>query len=120
MYDLITIGDITMDLYFKGNDLIAKNDNFILTCGAKYSADTFYDGLGGGAANVGVNASNLGLNTAVVAKIGENSFKQIMLQKLIKKRVSTEFIIYEKTYYNLSTILVHKTGERTVIHYVTP
>ena len=109
-----------MDFYFSGKDLTIKDDRFALAVGAKYSADHFYDGLGGGAANVGVNASSLGLNTAIVGKIGENSFKQIMLQKLIRKRVSTEFIVYDKDYYNLSSILVTPKGERTVIHHATP
>src|SRR3989338_3109036 len=120
MYDLITIGDITMDFYFSGKDLTIKDDRFSLAVGAKYSTDSFYDCLGGGAANVGINASTLGLNTAIIGKIGENSFKQIMLQKLIKKRVSTEFIIYDKDYFNLSAILVTKSGERTVIHHASP
>lgn len=120
MYDLITIGDITIDLYFKGNTLTEKDDRFFLAIGGKYVADHFYESVGGGAANVAIGASNHGLNTAVVGFVGENSFKQIILQKLIKKSVSTEFILFLKNFLNLSSILISSKGERTIIHYLTP
>lgn len=120
MYDLITIGDITIDLYFKGESLTQKDNRFFLAIGGKYVVDYFYESVGGGGANVAINCSNLGLNTAVFGKVGENSFKQIIIQKLIKKGVSTEFLTFEEDYLNVSTILLTKSGERTIIHYLTP
>lgn len=120
MYDLITLGDITIDLYFKGETLTEKENRFNLAIGGKYVADYFYESVGGGAANVAIGATSFGLNVAVVGIIGENSFKQIILQKLIKKRVSTELILFEKNFLNISSILIAKNGERTIVHYLTP
>lgn len=120
MFDLISIGDITVDLFFKGDSLTEQNNKFSLSIGGKYLANHFYESLGGGGANVAVGASTHGLNTAVLGKIGENSFKQIIIQKLIKKRVSTEFLLCDKDFINISTILVAKGAERTIIHYLTP
>lgn len=120
MYDLITIGDITIDLFFKGEELTQKDDRFFLAIGGKYLADEFHETLGGGAANVAVGASHYGLNTAVLGKIGENVFKQIIIQKLIKKGVSTEFLLLDKDYLNISSILLSYTGDRSIIHYATP
>lgn len=120
MYDLITIGNVVMDLYFKGQSLSTKNDHFNLSIGGKYPVDYFHESVGGGGANVAIGASNLGLSTAVLAKVGENSFKQIILQKLLKKMVSTEFLLSDHGYMNVSSILLSQAGEKTVIHFATP
>lgn len=120
MYDLITIGDITIDLFFKGQSLTQKDNRFYLAIGGKYVTDYFYESLGGGGANVAIGASHFGLDTAVLGKVGENVFKQIIIQKLVKKGVSTEFLISDKAYLNISSILLTELGERTIIHYLTP
>ncbi len=120
MYDLVTIGDITIDLYFKGESLTQKDDRFYLAVGGKYVVNHFYESLGGGGSNVAIGASNFGLNTAVLGKVGENVFKQIIIQKLVKKGISTEFLISDKNYLNISSILLTESGERTIIHYLTP
>ncbi len=120
MHEVLTIGDITIDLYFKGKSLAMEKDRFTLAIGGKYVAEQFHEGLGGGAANVAIGLSNLGFNCAVAATVGENVFKQIALQKLINKRISSEFIIFERGYINISTILLSPKGERSIIHYPTP
>ena len=120
MYDIITIGDVVIDLYFKGASLTMKDDRFYLASGGKYQAETFHEGVGGSGANVAISLANLGFNTAVVAKVGENPFKQIILQKLMKKSVSTEFLLYTRDFYNISCILLTEAGEKTVIHHATP
>lgn len=119
MYDLVTFGDITIDLFFAGDNLTFKDDRFQLAVGGKYFVDHFYESLGGGAANVAVGASHFGLTTASCAKIGENVFKQIIVQKLIKKNVSTEYLIHEKEHLNISSIYLTKKGERTIVNYQT-
>lgn len=120
MYDVITLGDITIDLFFKGESLTQKDNRFFLAIGGKYVCDFFYEAVGGGGANVAIGCANFGLNTAVVGKVGENSFKQIIIQKLIKKGVSTEFLITEEEFLNISAILLTDSGERSIIHYLTP
>lgn len=120
MYDLITIGDITIDLFFKGKSLTQKDGRFYLAIGGKYHVDYFYESLGGGGANVAIGASHFGLNTAVLGKVGENVFKQIIIQKLIKKGVSTEFLVNVPEYLGISSIFLTEKGERTIIHYSTP
>ncbi len=117
MYDLIAIGDITVDLFFKGESFTQKDDRFLLAIGGKYSASYFYESLGGGGANVAVGCAHFGFNCAVIGTVGENPFKQMIIQKLVKKRVSCEFLNVEKDYLNISTILLNELGGRTIIHY---
>lgn len=120
MYKLIAVGDITVDIYFKGTQLDEENGRFSLAIGGKYYTDDFYQGLGGSAANVSIHASQLGLDSAVVAKVGENAFKNMIVQNLMKKTVSTEFLYFDSHHISISSILLTQKGEKTVIKYSDP
>lgn len=121
MYDLLSIGTVSIDLYYKGDSFSKVKDTFELTVGDKYFADYFYEGLGGGAANVAIGVEKHGVNTALFAKIGKNPFKKVMLQKLEDAKVTYEhFCLFDENYWNLSSILLTNGGEKTVINYRTP
>lgn len=119
MFDLVTFGDITIDLFFKGDSLTEEKDRFHLAIGGKYSADMFYESLGGGGANVAAGVASYGYNTAVYGRVGNNPFKHMILQKLLAKHVSQEFLVEADDYLNLSSILLAKSGDKTAIHYVS-
>ncbi len=120
MYDIVAIGDVTVDVYFQGKDLTCEENRFMLARGGKYYADYFHQCIGGSAANVSIHASNLGYNSSVLAKVGENSFKNTIIQGLVRKNVSTEFLFFEKNHMSISSILLSETGERTIIKYSDP
>ena len=54
------------------------------------------------------------------ARIGNNNFKQTILERLKAKNVSSEFCQFEDNYNIISSILLTDTGERTIISYDTP
>ncbi|OGK20063.1 hypothetical protein A3C23_03760 [Candidatus Roizmanbacteria bacterium RIFCSPHIGHO2_02_FULL_37_13b] len=118
MYDLLTIGDITLDLFFKGESLTEDKDRFALAIGGKYRVEDFYFSLGGCGANVAVGTANIGLSTGIVSVIGDNPFKGIILQKIISSQVSIRELIYVRDFINISTVLIAKNGDRSIIHYV--
>ncbi len=120
MYDLISIGNITVDFYFQGKSFTRSKDRFQLAIGGKYIADHLYTRIGGGGANVAIGATQLGLKTALAGIIGENSFKSLILDSLRKSQVSTSFVGVEKMFNSTSVILLDPSGEKTVIHYSTP
>lgn len=120
MYQLVAIGDITIDLFYKGETLTQQKDRFHLAIGGKYYTDEFYHSLGGSAANVSIHAAELGMDAAAVAKVGENAFKNLIVQGLIKKTVSTEFLYFDRQHTSISTILLTPSGERTIIKYSDP
>ena len=107
-------------MYFQGDSLTQEDGRFSLAIGGKYYSEMFHSGLGGSAANVSIHGSHLGLDSAAVATVGENSFKNIIVQTLIKKSVSTEFLHFEREYTSISSILLSPGGERTVIKYTDP
>jgi len=120
MYDLISVGTISVDLYFKGESFTFKDNRFALAVGGKYVANQFDLKIGGGGANVAIGVAHHGFKTAVIGKIGNNPFKKIILDYLKNRHVSTNLIDQEDNYYNLSAILLTQKGERSIIHYSTP
>lgn len=120
MFDLITIGSISIDMYYKGNSLTQSKDRFTLAIGGKYLMDHFYSGLGGGAANVAIGVQKQGFKTAVVGKIGNNTFKKMIIEHLESHEISHSMCQYEDDYMKISSILLSPNGERTIIHYETP
>ncbi len=121
MLDLLTIGTVTIDLYYKGESITESDGRLELAVGGKYFVDHFYEGLGGGGANVAIGVVKAGLKAGVIAKIGENAFKQIILEKLDEAHISYKDLCeIEKEYINISSIILNKKGEKTVINYRTP
>ncbi|PIV09921.1 hypothetical protein COS51_00595 [Candidatus Roizmanbacteria bacterium CG03_land_8_20_14_0_80_36_21] len=120
MYDIIVIGNISVDLYFKGKSLTKDNGRFQLAIGGKYFSDEFYEDIGGGGCNVAAGLAKKDYKVAVFGKIGNNAFKNIILKKLEDKNISSEFCQFQDDYYKISSILLTESGERTIINYETP
>jgi ribokinase len=117
MYDLITVGSISVDLYFKGEALTFSQNRFQLALGGKYFTDYFYESIGGGAVNVAIGAKRNGLKTTLVAKIGNNPFKKLIYHELEEKKIPFDYCQLEDDYQNISVILLSVNGEKTVINY---
>src|SRR6185295_15521692 len=87
--------------------------------GGKYFTDYFYEGLGGGATNVAIGCKKQGLQVALAATIGENVFQKVIQHKLNELKLDHKLCIYQPDYYNISSVLVANTGDRTIINYRT-
>jgi sugar/nucleoside kinase (ribokinase family) len=120
MYDLVTFGNITADLYFKADNLTVKDKRFYLAIGGKYFLDEFKLSVGGSGANVAIGAKKSRLKTAVCGVIGNNEFRKAILHKLKLKGVSQNLILFKQVHINISVILLRKDGARTIINYESP
>jgi len=121
MLDLICLGSVSIDLYYKGTSLTEGEGRFELAIGGKYYVDHFYEGLGGGGANVAIGVSKAGLRSGLIAKIGDNPFKSLICKKLDDARIThKEYCDIEDEYTNISSILLNANGEKTIINYRTP
>ena len=121
MLDVICIGTVTIDLYFKGDTLTENNDRFELAVGGKYFTEHFYEGLGGGGANVAIGIRKLGMESGLIAKIGNNPFKPVICNKLDESDVRYKDLCqFEDGYTNISSVLLSKTGEKTIVNYRSP
>jgi sugar/nucleoside kinase (ribokinase family) len=120
MTDLICIGTVGIDLYFKGESIFCDDEMCRLVVGGKHFADSFYDGLGGGATNVAIGVKKHGCSVSLAATIGDNAFKPMILQKLDEYGISHDKCDIVKNFINLSAVIVTETGDRTIINYRPP
>lgn len=117
MLDLIAIGNISADLFFKADSLTQKDGRFQLAIGGKYMVDDFEMHVGGGGANVSIGCRKNGLKTAVVGMIGNNIFRKAILERLHKAKVDTKHTLFNQTDAHLSMVLLDGRGERTIVVY---
>jgi len=126
MYDIISIGDTTIDHFFFIHDAsthcgINKEDCYItLHFADKIAVDKYVRTIAGNATNNAVASSRLGLKTAFYAVIGDDMQGHSIHWELKKENVSTKFLqIDKKNATNISSVISFK-GERTILVYHAP
>jgi ribokinase len=116
MYDIITIGGATLDIFFQSCDYQLVGNQFCLTYGGKHIAEEMFIDVGGGGANPAVGLSRQGYKTAFFGKIGQDPLGQLVLERLKREKVGKDFLAQsEKS--SLSVVLVSNTGEKTLVMY---
>ncbi len=120
-FDLISIGDPTIDTFLLVDDVEVKKINgqlkAIINWGDKLPVQNFYRTVAGNAANNAVGSSRLGLKTAFYTVLAHDAGGREITHKMKKERVSTDYIVIDDKHpTNASTVLSHK-GERTIFVY---
>ncbi len=124
MYDIIAIGDSTVDIFLEIDEATVLCDMDRETCRLCISyADkiavrkmTRVNAVGN-AANHAVGVSRLGLKGAIVTIVGNDNAGHEIIQTLKKERVNTKYICVDKKRgTNYSTVINYK-GERTILVY---
>jgi len=121
MFDIISIGDATIDTFLFIHDIEIKKINgqskAIINWADKLPVDKFYRTVAGNAANNAVGSSRLGLNAAFYTVFAHDSGGREIFHKMEKEKVSTRYIEKnDKHPTNASTVLSYK-GERTIFVY---
>ncbi|MBQ2644744.1 carbohydrate kinase family protein [bacterium] len=129
MYDVITIGSATKDAFIETDDAnivsVSKKDcksEFMsYPYGSKIEINSFSIALGGGAVNTACNFANLGMKTATIIKIGNDSTGNDILSLLKKRNIdTTSVVVSEKETTGFSVILLSFQGDRTVLAHRGP
>jgi sugar/nucleoside kinase (ribokinase family) len=124
MYDVITIGSVTRDAFFKSGDFkVEQTDRsrtgkfgcFIL--GTKIEIPEVVFTTGGGSTNVAVGFARMGLKTACVGRIGNDVSGEEIKKELEKENVFNLLQTDKKANTAYSLILVAPDGERTILEY---
>lgn len=125
MHDIITIGSATQDVFLTSKDYTLlpskKFSTGVGECfafGSKVEVQNIFLDTGGGATNTAVTFANLGFRTACITRVGHDAPAREIREVLQNKHVDTSFIITTKKEHTAySTILLTKSGERTVLVY---
>lgn len=125
MYDVITIGDCTMDTF-----IVIDHDEASLQCGLKREncllclnyADKIPikqtgQSVGGDAANVAVALKKLGLNTAIASELGNDINGHIIKNELEKTGVGAKMLKMLPGKETRYSVILGYQGERTVLSY---
>lgn len=122
-FDLITIGDSTIDTFIKIHDATVEFDinrregKICVPYGAKIPVDSIAEAVAGNAANVAVACTKLGLKSAIYTNLGDDDHGRRIKEALEKEKVANDYIkINPGKKSNLSTVLTFQ-GERTIFVY---
>lgn len=126
-YQCTVIGDIALDRFLLVPDIPispspSNPGNFTLNLeiGHKIPVSQVYDSIGGNAYNLAYGLSLLGINTALVASIGEDNLSNYIIDAINGLNLNTEHIVKTaNSGINQSTIL-SINGERIVFSHHQP
>jgi len=125
MFDVISVGSATLDVFIKSSDLkLLKTDKvftgtaIIAPYGTKAEVQELVIASGGGGTNTAVGFARLGLKTAALARCGWDFAGKIVRQKIKQEGVDDSLLIQmEKEATDYSTILLGPDGDRTILVY---
>lgn len=123
MFDLISIGDATIDNLILIHDAEIRcnlDKSKCMLCieyGDKITVDKLVRSVAGNAANSAVGAQRLNLKSAIYVNIGKDTAGKQILEKFKNEGISTRYVVsWDKMESNLSTVLSFQ-GERTIFVY---
>jgi ribokinase len=125
MFDVISIGSATRDVFFSAEDLKKiKMDGFptgeaiCVGYGSKLEMKKLVLTTGGGGTNAAVTFARQGLKTACIGVTANDSNGASLIEELNKEGIDTShFQKHDDDYTAYSVILVHPGGERTILSY---
>lgn len=125
MFDVITIGSATRDVFARSKDVkIKKGKEFAtgkagyFTLGSKLNLEEVNFFVGGGAINTAVTFANQGLKVAPISAVGDDPEGEHILQKSAKYRVHCDFLTIDRDHLtSFSFILSLSDGSRTIFRY---
>lgn len=126
MFDMISIGDCTLDTLLAIHDAeinCSLHPDRCVICvnwADKIPVDKLHRKVAGNAANNAVGCSRLGLKTAIFTILGNDGVGEHILKTLKKEKVSDDYITLDKTKETNSSFVINFKGERTIFVYHAP
>jgi ribokinase len=125
MYDIITFGSATRDVFLTSSEFqVLKSEKFrtgkaeCVSLGSKVNVEDMVFTTGGGGTNNAVGFARQGLKTVCIVRVGDDIGGWAVIEGLKKEGVDTGFIQLDKknrTSYSLA--LISSSGERTILVY---
>src|SRR3989344_798487 len=124
-FDIVSIGSATRDVFLKSADFElrkhADSPTGLEQCfslGSKIEIKEMVFATGGGGTNAAVTFARQGLKTANIGVVGRDFNGRAILEELKKEGIETKlFQIHDDDFTAYSVILVHPSGERTILSY---
>ena len=125
MYDIISIGSATRDVFFSAHELkkfkmeeFPTGEAMCLGYGSKLEMKKIAFASGGGGTNAAVTFARQGLKTANIGVIGQDFNGGDILRELESEGIDIQYFQkHDDDFTAYSVILVHEGGERTILSY---
>lgn len=116
MYDVISIGSATLDVFVMSDSFILTKDVFGVRPSTKNEISQGFFTCGGGATNTAVSFKRLGLKTGCLSLIGNDYINHYIKNSLKQEGVDRSLIVKDpKSTTDYSIILVAADGTRSVL-----
>lgn len=125
-FDLITIGDSTIDTFIKIHDASVECDinheecKLCIRYGDKIPVEAIARAVAGNAANVASAASKLGLSVATYTHVGGDSEGELIKKTLTECGVSDDYFVTDPKKESNTSVIIGFQGERTALVYHQP
>lgn len=122
-YDIISVGDATLDTFLKVDDasvLCNVNKNTCWLClnyADKIPVKELNHSIGGNASNNVVGSAMLGMKAAIYSELGDDETAKKIRNNFSKLKIDTKYVkTQKKTKTNYSVVIKHQS-ERTILTY---
>ncbi|MDD4938032.1 MAG: carbohydrate kinase family protein [Candidatus Shapirobacteria bacterium] len=116
MYDVISIGSATIDIFVKSDQFSIQKKILNIPASSKNEINQSLFCSGGGGTNSSVSFSRLGLKSACLSLIGDSHLNNFIFDDLKKNKVDSQFIVQnKKDITDFSIILVAFDGSRSIL-----
>jgi sugar/nucleoside kinase (ribokinase family) len=112
MADVTCLGILVADVVGKPVDILPERGKLTLV-------DRMELHTGGCATNTGIALAKIGVDTAVIGKVGDDGFGDFMVSELVRHGIDPSGIARDSSAATSATmVMVHGDGERSFIHYL--
>lgn len=126
MFDMITLGDATIDTLIEiGDASVAcsvdrRNCLLQLRYGDKLPVENMTQKVAGNAANNAIGCARLGMRTAIHTILGVDQSGDAIVQALVENKVSREFVERDRKNATNASTVIRFQGDRTILVYHAP
>lgn len=123
MYNLIIIGDALIDTHVQIDNaslecnIDGKNCKLCLDFARKIPITGSFQSVGGNGANVASGVTKLGLKTALLASLGQDSNGKLIVAELKKQNIDTDLITFDPKAKSRYSIVLNYQSERTILSF---
>lgn len=122
IYDVITIGEATIDAFMTIHDssekvnFDEKNNELRFKHGEKINVEKYDFQMGGNATNVAVGLTRLGLNAAPACEIGDDEFSIKIRNQMAREGVERVLVTQGKGRQSNFSVIINFKGDRTIFN----
>jgi sugar/nucleoside kinase (ribokinase family) len=111
MYDILTFGDLCVDLILSGGDIVPEFGQVEKLVG-EYTLE-----MGGSCSIFACQAARLGLKVAILGRVGRDAFGELILARLTEAGVETQFVDTDPSLKTGLGIALCKDNDRAILTY---